>query len=171
LLMLAKMEYQQLVLNRIAVDLNQLVQTVVQDHMVIAQSRGIELTTVSLPAETGTIMLDVPLFQRVLDNLLSNALKFAPIRSTVTIRLEHLNSKLPAAGLIRMSVSNEGPTIPEEDQERVFDKYEIVSLHQAKTAQVGLGLAFCKLVVEAHGGRIWVESNKPTGAIFTIEIG
>ncbi len=52
----------------------------------------------------------------------------------------------------------------------VFEKYEIVLLKQKQTSQVGLGLAFCKMVVEAHRGRIYVEANKPVGSVFVVEI-
>jgi len=68
------------------------------------------------------------------------------------------------------AVLDEGPGIPEEHRDRIFDKFEIVSLRKERVLQVGLGLAFCKLAVEAHGGRISVDANKPRGSVFTVEI-
>ncbi len=69
-----------------------------------------------------------------------------------------------------MQVRDEGPGIPEEHQERIFDKYEIVEAKDRGIPQVGLGLALCKMVVDAHNGRIFVRNGQPNGAIFTIEI-
>jgi K+-sensing histidine kinase KdpD len=71
---------------------------------------------------------------------------------------------------VRISVLDQGPGIPEEHRSRIFDKYEIVAMKRGGTPSVGLGLAFCKMVVEAHGGRILAGANKPTGTVFTVEI-
>jgi two-component system sensor histidine kinase/response regulator len=71
---------------------------------------------------------------------------------------------------VLIEVLDEGPGVPEEHRERIFDKFEIVALKKRNVSQVGLGLAFCKMVVEAHGGRIFVDANEPQGAVFTVEI-
>jgi signal transduction histidine kinase len=76
----------------------------------------------------------------------------------------------PAGPSVRISVLDQGPGIPEEHRSRIFEKYEIVAMKRGGTPSVGLGLAFCKMVVEAHGGRILVGANKPTGTVFTVEI-
>jgi two-component system sensor histidine kinase/response regulator len=173
LLMLAKMEQGKPLLNRSAVDINQLVLKVEENHRVITQSREINLL-VELPEESRQVSLDANLFERVLDNLISNALKYSPPKSTVTLRLEFPRSKtdeaLPHDPGVRIYVLDQGPGIPEEYRSRIFDKFEIVAMKRKDTPQVGLGLAFCKMVVEAHGGRIFVDANEPTGAVFTVEI-
>jgi two-component system sensor histidine kinase/response regulator len=173
LLMLAKMEQGKPLLNRSAVDINQLVLKVEESHKVVAQSREINLL-VELPEESRQVSLDANLFERVLDNLISNALKYSPPKSTVTLRVEFPRSKtdeaLPHDPGVRICVLDQGPGIPEEYHGRVFDKFEIVAMKRKDTPQVGLGLAFCKMVVEAHGGRIFVGANEPTGAVFTVEI-
>jgi len=172
LLMMAKMENHQLVLNRTAVDITQLVQTVEQSHQVIANSRGIKLVIDIPEVENSQIWLDTNLFQRVLDNLLSNALKFSPAGTTVTLRVELPEPTAPnvPAFTMRVKVTDEGPGIAVEHHNHIFDKFGIVALKQQNLSQVGLGLAFCKLVVEAHGGKISVTNNQPKGTVFTVEI-
>jgi len=64
-----------------------------------------------------------------------------------------------------VSVRDSGPGIPEEDRERIFDKFTRVT-RDSRPKGIGLGLAFCRLAVEAHGGRIWVESQEGQGSTF-----
>lgn len=172
MLIVAKMEAGKLILNRSMVDINQLVLAVQKNHSVIAQARGIDLVT-DLPEESRQIPLDANLFQRVLDNLIANALKFSPAESTVTLRVEYPEAKtapqLPEPR-VRIQVLDEGPGIAEDHRDRIFDKFEIVALKREGVSQFGLGLAFCKMVVEAHDGRIFVVANEPRGAVFTVEI-
>lgn len=172
MLMVAKMEAAgQLILNKVPVDLNQLIEQVQNSHEVVARLKKITITT-KLPPEARQLWVDVNLFHRVLDNLLSNALKFSPPQSDIIIRLEYLaeNPEPTARPQFRLQVIDQGPGIPEEYYGRIFDKFEIIALKQQNTAQVGLGLVFCKKAVEAHQGRIFVEANEPVGSIFTVEI-
>jgi signal transduction histidine kinase len=120
------------------------------------------------------VSLDTNLFERVLDNLISNALKFSPPDSTVTLRVEFPSSKTdevqPPNPGVRVCVLDEGPGISKEHRNLIFNKFEIVATKRGDAPQVGLGLAFCKMVVEAHGGRILVDANEPTGTVFTVEL-
>ena len=172
MLMMAKMESGSLALNRSLVDIHDLIRQLEQLHRPVAQTKEIELA-VELPAKSCQILIDPYLFQRMLDNLISNAIKFSPKKSTVTVRVQYPagnGESKPTTAQIRFQVLDEGSGIPAEDRERIFNKYEIVALKQEENLQVGLGLAFCRMVVEAHGGRIYVEANEPTGSIFTVEI-
>jgi two-component system sensor histidine kinase/response regulator len=169
MLVLAKMEAGKPILNRSPVDVSQLVLEVEKSYGVVARARGIDLA-VELPGEPRQVSLDASLFQRVLDNLVSNALKFSPAESTVTLRVEYPRTGDGPGPQVRIEVLDEGPGVPEEHRERIFDKFEIVALKKRNVSQVGLGLAFCKMVVEAHGGRIFVDANEPQGAVFTVEI-
>jgi len=65
---------------------------------------------------------------------------------------------------------DEGSSIPPEHRDRIFDKYEIVKLKNNGISQVGLGLAFCKMVVDAYGGQISVANNQPAGAVITVTL-
>jgi two-component system sensor histidine kinase/response regulator len=171
MLILAKLEAEKLILNRSMVDINQLVEQVKNSYDIVALSKKVNLI-INLPEKSQQVFLDTNLFQRVLENLISNALKFSPSGGTATVQIEYprakTSSQLPLPHL-RVRISDEGPGITEEDRERIFDKFEIVKFEQT-SPQIGLGLAFCKMVVEAHGGRIFVEANNPVGSIFTIEI-
>ncbi|MCL4294113.1 MAG: response regulator [Anaerolineae bacterium] len=171
LLMLAKMENDSLILNCSRVNLNELVVEVEENHRPIADAKKIHLR-LGLPEQTPDLSLDAKLTQRVLDNLLSNALKFSPAQSTVTITVEYPHQTNGEAGspAFRLKIADEGPGVPEPYQQSIFDKFKIIDLHKKEVPQLGLGLAFCKLVVEAHGGTIFVENNQPQGAVFTIEI-
>jgi signal transduction histidine kinase len=170
--MLAKIEAGQPVLNRSLVEVNQLIQQVEYSHKIIAQSRKIKLRF-ELSATPAQVWLDVNLFQRLLDNLISNALKFSPAQSTVTVRVEYPELETePLAGAVhlRVQIFDEGPGIAPEYRESIFDQSEIVALKRRGVPQVGLGLAFCKMIAEAHGGHIFVKPNQPVGSIFTVEI-
>jgi two-component system sensor histidine kinase KdpD len=91
--------------------------------------------------------------------MIINAIKYSPRRGRVRVVAgEH-------EGNIRFSVSDEGPGIPPEHQRRIFDKFARVQ-HKDAPSGVGLGLAFCRLAVEAHGGNIWVESTPGQGSTF-----
>jgi two-component system sensor histidine kinase/response regulator len=173
MLMLAKMEENRLILNRTPVDVSALVEMVREAYNAVAKSRGIDLVAELPCQEARQVSLDASLFRRVLDNLLSNALKFSPPDSRITLRVEFLEEEEGqqlAGPLVRVQVIDEGPGIAEEHRARIFDKFEIVSLRKGNIRQVGLGLAFCRMAVEAHGGRMFVDANEPQGSIFTVEI-
>lgn len=163
ILVQAKMEHGTLLLNREDTDISQLVQLVRDNHAVVAKSRGINVN-LALPKNPPPVLVDANLFQRVVDNLLGNALKFSLAGTIVTISTEY-----PGPPALRLKVIDQGPGIKIEDRSRIFNKYEIASLRHGEMP-VGLGLAYCKLVVDAHGGRIFVEDTHPTGSTFVIEI-
>ncbi len=172
MLMLAKVKAGKPILNRSIVDVNQLALEVEKSHSVIARSKRIHLA-IDLPEESRQISLDANLFQRMLDNLISNALKFSPAKGTITLRVEYPEAKTASSlqgPRVHIQVLDEGPGIPEEHRDRIFDKFEIVALEERDISQVGLGLAFCRMVVEAHGGQIFVDANEPQGSVFTVEI-
>lgn len=111
--------------------------------------------------------IDANLLGRVVENLVANSLKYAPAQTEVTADLS-----LTAEGVLSIVVSDQGPGVPAEAREAIFDcGYRLArdaSAH-ARTSH-GLGLAFCKLATTAMGGRIRVEDNAPRGARFTVEI-
>jgi signal transduction histidine kinase/pSer/pThr/pTyr-binding forkhead associated (FHA) protein len=107
---------------------------------------------------------DRELFRRTVLNLVGNAVSLSPSETTVTVSAERAGE----GDSVVVSVRDEGPGIPEEYRGRIFDKFfQAESRQQAqRKMSVGLGLAFCKLAVEAHGGRIWAESVPGEGATF-----
>jgi len=115
-------------------------------------------------ASTGgaAIVGDRDLILRTVENLVDNAIRYAP---------EHTDISLTAAadaGGIELRVADAGPGVPEELRGLVFERFVQAEEGRARTSR-GLGLAFCKVAVEAHGGRIWIEDATP-GAIFCIRI-
>lgn len=167
MLMMAKMEHGRLKLARTPTDINQLATASAASFQPMAGLKEINIM-LQLPHETKQLAVDANLMRRVLDNLLSNALKFSPTGSTITLQVEyppHSSDKQ-----VVICVADEGPGVPEKHQETIFDKFQIVASKRRDVSQVGLGLAFCKMVVDAHNGRIFVEPNTPQGALFTVEI-
>jgi PAS domain S-box-containing protein len=106
---------------------------------------------------------DADKVRRVLVNLLGNAIKFTP--RSGTIRLSACLE--PDGQAVVIGVHDTGEGIPKEAFARIFEKFGQVQTRKAgRSMSTGLGLTFCKLVVEAHGGRIWVESELGTGSVF-----
>jgi len=170
LLMLAKAQDGILLLERKPVALDCLVERALADQSIFAKGQGVTLVS-DLTGYAGYALLDEYLFGRVLDNLVSNAIKFSPRQSTVTVRATSAVSGIGGTspcGLC-LQVLDQGPGIAKEYRERIFDKYEIGPLRR-ENVQVGLGLAFCKMVVDSHGGRIYVADNEPMGSVFTVEL-
>jgi NtrC-family two-component system sensor histidine kinase KinB len=108
------------------------------------------------------IEADSEKIQRVLINLLDNALKFTPAGGQVDLSLSTDDSHL------LITVRDTGPGIPEEFRERIFERFSQIPGTSGRRRGTGLGLAFAKLAVEAHGGRIWVEGGEEQGSIFHI---
>ncbi|MFL6662883.1 MAG: two-component system sensor histidine kinase KdpD [Rhizobacter sp.] len=118
---------------------------------------------VSLPAELPLLHADAVLMERVLCNLLENALKYTPPGSPIGIGAGASSS------VIRLTVDDRGPGLPRGREESIFQMFER-GRRESATAGVGLGLAICRAIVEAHGGTIRGESRPDGGARFTVEL-
>lgn len=161
LLIMAKLESGKLMLNYTDVDLCALCSSALSNTEAIAAQKHLNLTS-ELPEPGGTIQVDATILRRVLDNLLSNAIKFSPSHSQVRLRAEYLPT-----GDAQIQIVDSGPGVRADLQQQIFEKYEIGTLIQ-NVSQIGLGLAFCKLAIEAHQGNITVANNHPQGTIFTV---
>ena len=127
----------------------------------LERSRDIELE-VAAPA---VIACDGGIVQRVLENLLNNAIKHTPSGSAIHI------SVFPRNDGARVAVSDQGPGVPLEARQKIFEKFGVVAARkQDHYHSAGLGLAFCKLAVQAHGGTIGVEPVEPHGSTFWFEL-
>lgn len=111
------------------------------------------------------VRIDPDLIRRVLINLLGNAVKFTPRDGEVSLLL---NSN--GDGKAHLEVQDTGWGIPSSDLKRIFDKYAQVKGSDKAGPSTGLGLTFCRLAVEAHGGRIWAESEVGKGTTMHIEL-
>jgi len=120
-----------------------------------------------IPGEAIFIEIDEDKITQVLDNIISNALKYSPQGGKITFRVKELNEH------IQVSVSDEGVGIPKADLSKIFDRfYRVDKARSRKLGGTGLGLAIAKEVVVAHGGEIWAESreNKGTTIFFTLPL-
>jgi signal transduction histidine kinase len=141
-------------------DLRQIVEHAAQELRPLAEEKKITLT-VALPDPPPRLVCDEDRMQQVLANLLSNAVKFTPAGGRV-----HLTGR-EEDETIAITVTDTGIGIPSSQLPHVFDRY-----HQAHAGKggTGLGLAIVKGFVEAHGGRVWVESREGEGSQFHVAI-
>jgi signal transduction histidine kinase len=120
-----------------------------------------ELVEVVVPANMPPIRCDGAILSRVVTNMVANALKFSPAGTPIVVSAETEGQKL------RVAITDRGPGISAADQTRIFEKFGQVELRgEHKKCSSGLGLAFCKLAVEAHEGQIGVESVLNQGSTF-----
>ena len=102
---------------------------------------------------------------QVLDNVISNALKYSPEGGNITFRLEEGTDE------IQISVSDEGVGIPKDQVNKIFDRfYRVDKARSRNLGGTGLGLAIAKEMVEAHGGKIWAESKDEVGTTIFITL-
>ena len=129
----------------------------------ISQSAGAKNITLekNIALEAPEVEADAKKLCRVLVNVVGNAIKFTPAGGTITINV------CPHDEGVLYSVRDTGQGIPSEAFEHIFEKFgQVEKRLSGERASTGLGLTFCKLVVEAHGGRIWVESQLGQGSEF-----
>jgi signal transduction histidine kinase len=115
-------------------------------------------------ADLPPVYADAALSTRVLENLIGNAIKFTPEHGVIRVSARR-DADDPTK--LRIDVSDSGPGISEAIRQRIFDKFVSGG---GKTRGHGLGLAFCKLAIEAHGERISVEHTGPTGTTFSFTL-
>jgi len=146
-------------------DLNVLVQEAASAVSQIFTERGIE-TAVELGTEPCIAEVDGDRIIQVLINLLSNGAKFCdPTHGRVSLKL------IAGSDHFRIEVEDNGPGIPSEQLDRVFDKFHQIAERQNEDSKgTGLGLAICQRIIEHHGGRIWAESSPEWGARFILQL-
>jgi two-component system sensor histidine kinase/response regulator len=132
----------------------------VRQSQPLADQKNVALL-LEIPDTLPWVLGDVDLLPRVVANLLDNAIKFTPADGQITVTTE------PTEETLVVCVADTGPGIPTNQQARIFDKFAQLDQDPGRgDASVGLGLAFCKLAIEAQGGRIWVESDLGQGSRF-----
>jgi signal transduction histidine kinase/Tfp pilus assembly protein PilF len=112
------------------------------------------------------VQADPELMERVFTNLLSNAIKYSPLNATIKIKAHKIDSTY-----LKISILDNGPGISENEKNLIFEKFtQLISHNLGHLRSTGLGLAFCKMAIEAHQGKIGVEENNEGGAIFWFTI-
>ncbi len=162
LLDVRKLETNQMPLTRTAVDLGMLTTQVIDELKAVSISHTIVFEPSTPPVVTSG---DSALLRRVIANLIENALKYTPTNTAIRISLAGANQTAVWA------ISDNGPGIPVEYQSRVFDLFNHVpAVKNQKAVSSGVGLAFCKLAIEAHAGTIVLESEPGKGSTFRIHL-
>jgi len=159
----ARMSGGQFELARESVVVRELIDTAAREVEPTAEAKRVSLK-VEVGEALGEISADRGRILQALDNLLRNALEHSPADTAVELRAE-----VDDEGLVELSVRDQGPGLPAEVQDQVFDKFWQAK-SSGKTKGSGLGLAIAKGVVEAHGGEIGVRSAEGAGACFWFKI-
>jgi signal transduction histidine kinase len=163
LLDINKMESGQMQLELAPLDIVALAAAAVGQVQDLARTRGQDLRN-EVTQDCPGISADAEKVRRVLVNLTSNAIKFTPDGGFITVR-----AACDDEGLL-LSVADNGPGIPEEYREKIFEKFGQVEGRKSRLPSTGLGLTFCRMVAEAHGGHIWVESTVGEGSTFYVRL-
>jgi len=153
ILQVSQLESGRMPLNRRPVQAARLIADVTQGMSLLARENELSLE-VRVPTSLPVVWADEALLRRVLENLAGNAIKFTPPGGRVIVAAR------PVGDALLIQISDTGPGIPPELEGRLFEKFSSGPGPQQGT---GLGLAFCRLAVEAHGGRIWIEDSSPQG--------
>ncbi|MEN6318085.1 MAG: HAMP domain-containing sensor histidine kinase, partial [Syntrophaceae bacterium] len=160
LLDLAKMEAGMVALNLEKTDILDLISKAVSAMEPLAIAKNLTIN-INVPRDLPHIKMDGEKIVQALRNLIGNAVKFTPEGGQITISAQLLEKEM------RISVADTGPGIPKEDLDAIFDKFQQVAITSYnKIKGTGLGLAIVKHIINAHGGKVWVESEKGTGSVF-----
>jgi PAS domain S-box-containing protein len=153
-----------LALERREVDAVTLIRKTVELQAVQAPRHHVRLY---LPEAALPACIDAKRIAQVLRNLLDNAVKYSLAGTVITVQADAEADTLP----LRVAVSDEGPGIPPAERERIFERfYRVVDLNAPPIAGLGLGLSICRGIVEAHGGRLWVEGGSGGGSVFVFTL-
>jgi signal transduction histidine kinase len=144
--------------------LSELAQDVVQKLALSAQNRGLMLSA-SVSAACPPVRADIGMMERVLENLIENAMRYTPAGGNIRVGVR------PAGERVEVAVTDTGQGIRQADLSSVFDRYYRADRSESGDAgSAGLGLAIARRIVELHGGQIRVESTLGEGTTFTIEL-
>jgi PAS domain S-box-containing protein len=164
LLDLRRLEAGQVVLSKSQTNLNTLVAEAVAEVQPAAEGKETVLSN-EVPPRLPYVTIDADMVRRVLINLLDNAVKYTPRGGRVTVTAKATIKD------VTLSVRDSGPGIPPAEHTRIFNKFARLERGRDSAPKgLGLGLAFCRLAVEAHGGAIGVESTLGRGATFSFTL-
>ena len=141
-----------------AIQVEEECQEIIGSLLPLAEAKGVELAT-EYPAEILVLQADPLLFRRVLENLLGNAIKYAPPQTSVLLQVQRNGRE------VRFAVKDQGPGISPQDVPHIFEIFYRGKSAGGKEQGFGLGLATVKRIIDAHGGRIWLDTS-PEGTTF-----
>jgi NtrC-family two-component system sensor histidine kinase KinB len=146
------------IITQSAVDIVKLAEEAIEVVQPLAEGKQQTLES-HLPANLPAVWVDQDMVRRILINLLENANKFTPMQGHVRL------GGMRDGDMVRLWVQDTGQGIPREAQDQIFEKFTRLQAERFPKG-LGLGLAFCRLAVQAHGGNIWVESQEGKGSRF-----
>jgi len=157
-----KYETTQFKLNKETHSLYELLHEIKQEHKLSLLEKNLNLI---LNFHDYKVKADKDLIMRVFDNLLSNAIRYSPLNSNIDVFAQNVDENT-----IQIGIKNYGSSIPEEAIPHIFDKYRnFEKINSSSHRSTGLGLAFCKMAVEAHQQKIAVR-NEPDGVLFSFSL-
>ncbi len=166
LLEISRLETGKIELKRSSIDVPQVMDRVIERYAAVLETEK-KTIHVSVVPEVDHVIADENLFERIIANILSNAIKHSYPKGKIFIRVNPAEER---RGVL-VSIEDHGEGIPKEYHERIFEKFSQVHLREmGHKTDTGLGLAFCKMAVEAHGGTIRVESEPGKGSCFTFSL-
>ena len=161
----SKLESGHISLDKENFHVGEVIREVLQNYQIAAQKENIELTH-SIDPKIPNIHADRRRIEQVLDNLISNALKFTGTKGTIEVIASQ-----PHSGELEIQVKDSGIGIPQGELDQVFRKYQqATNVKSAKEKGTGLGLVICKMIVEAHSGTITVRSEVGKGTTFAVSL-
>ena len=166
LLDISKLESGAIGVDREPADLRALCESVIDELSPLSDELEISLE-LEIIEDAPLLEVDKDKIERVLLNLVDNAIKFTPSEGRVVIRARACT---PEAGFLCVEVRDTGPGVPDSHKERLFDRFAQLDGMRGRRRGTGLGLTFCRLTIEAHGGQIWIEDNPDGGAIFAFTL-
>ena len=163
LLDLSKLEAGRMTYDFRLANMSELIEVVIDEFRSLCAERKVEIRC-ERPEEPIASMVDPDRIQQVVRNLLANAVKFSPPSGIICVRLRRVGTAM------LLSVCDNGPGIPPDEIETIFDKFVQSSKTKSNKGGTGLGLAICREITSGHNGRIWAENNAGVGCIFFVEI-
>ncbi len=162
LLDISRLESGQPVINLVSTSPVYLAVDAVEAVSPVAETKK-QIINIKIPPQSPPIMVDADMIRRVLINLLENAVKYSPPDGEITLGAEIKSDHAS------IWVQDSGPGIPAKEQEHIFDKFTRVNPEGSQKG-FGLGLAYCRLAIEGHGGKIWVDSEPGKGSRFCFSL-
>lgn len=163
LLDLAKLESRTVVLDKVECEPTSIVAEVIGELNAVAEERQVSIQTHADEC-AGKIFVDRDKFAQVIRNVLGNGLKVSPPNSAISINVTSSEQH------VSLRIVDQGPGIPEDELERIFEKFVQSSRTSTGAGGTGLGLAICREIVALHDGRMWAENVTPHGAAICLEL-
>jgi signal transduction histidine kinase len=143
--------------------LEPLLQEIAEEFTPTLKSKAASLK-ITIPQKLPAIMADAKRIQNIIQNLVNNSITHSRSGVKIIISGKQVNNH------IQIDVKDSGPGISKEEQKDLFKMYQCYREHEDNLSGLGIGLALCKMLVELHGGRIWVRSSIGKGSTFSFTI-